>query len=268
MVTPIRLNAPIKLNSKKKDPAQKFADITGKVRDIALLVAPLGAVGVGVKAVSKLSKGKKILSAVKSVLPSVSKKVASSVGKGAVKVVTNPVQVVKGVAGAGIVAGGGLTILPSVFKGTKEATKKAIPVLKGEKELGGDTIKDVAKVVGLGLGIGAVGTGAGIVAEKILNRDKEKVVQELAPTTPQETAGGLMPSVSPISPSQDVNTPPLALTPQTEEIKTGRRASKRRKTKSKDLPSIYNKINVIVSNKANSTGIRMNKKYLKGVRLI
>ena len=165
--------------------------------------------------------------------------VRATAGKVATSVITNPAGAVKsvvvGTAVAGVIAGGGLALLPKIYEGTKAGAE----VLTGEKELSAENISGVAKVVGIGLGVAGLGAVAGYVAGKFFGKDTETL--EL----PKEKAI-----------ATDEAKP---ITPETTTIQTGKR--KRRKAKAVISPSVRQsvRVNVISNNSAH----RITKNYLR-----
>jgi len=132
-----------------------------------------------------------------------------ALGAVAKKAIAKPVQTL---ATAGFVAGGGLQLVKPFIKTTKKATETALPVLKGEKELTTESVKDIAKVVGVGLGVGALGAGVGVVAKKIME-GKEEIPQ--IPEKILEKAQTLEGKPSEVG---DVITPTPPITPETVSL--------------------------------------------------
>jgi len=150
-------------------------------------------------------------------------------------VVTSPVKTVLGGAIAtGIIASGaGTEIITSTYK----AGKTTGEVLTGEIPLTSDTVKDVGKVVGVTLGLGAVGTAAGYVASEVLDKD-----EEIAPL-------GTPAAVSPVTAASEIAPSGLSempLTPQTVSTTTKKRS---RKGKAKLSPSMKQSVIVNVGNR-------------------
>jgi len=159
----------------------------------AATVGIVGASALGVAGAVK-SAGGVVATATKIVTSTPAKSVASVIVK-------NPV---KSVLGAGVVAGGGLALVPKVYETAKGATQIAVPVLLGDKPLTSGNVGDVAKTIGIVAGAGALAVGAGYVAKEILSKEeKAEVLGGTAKMAIAEGASGV-----PITP-----TPPI--TPET-----------------------------------------------------
>lgn len=168
-------------------------------------------------------------------------------GKVAVSIVKNPVGAVKtavgGVLVGGAIAGGGLTLLPVVFKGGKVGAE----VLTGKKDLTPENIGDVAKVVGLVAGGAVVAGVAGYVGKKVL----EGGLPEVVGTAPLETVGSAL------------QTDTQGVTTQaTESISTKKRA---RKAKVKRFDGVRQSVRVNVINRSSAN--RKTVTYLNRVPL-
>lgn len=200
--------------------------LSTKEAQTALSLTPLGAV---TKAPKLLSAGGKVVSALGKTAKFL------FVGETPIKTVRKTVATI--VLG-GVVAGGGLKLIPETFKGVKKATEKTLDYafppepkykevkpkgyLEGQISKEKAPISDIFKTGGAILGVTALGTLIGYGAEKYLSKEE--------PPLPTDTT----------LPSPQVSTPfqqPVPLTPQTQVI--GREAglpSRRRKRKAKVSP--------------------------------
>ncbi len=117
-----------------------------------------------------------------------------------------------------------------------------------------ETVGDVAKVVGIGVGAAAVGTAAGVVAKKVMEKKEEgKAI---------ETEKALVPETKPAQESlitgEEGQTP---LTPETTTVSTGKRRYKRRRAPK--MPQVRQSVRVNVISRPVATGIRVtNKRYI------
>jgi hypothetical protein len=91
----------------------------------------------------------------------------------AAKIIAKPIQ---SLGIAAVIAGGGLGLVAPTFKAIKGATEIAVPVILGEKPLLPENISDVAKTIGIALGVGGIGTVAGIIATKVMDKKDEVTI--------------------------------------------------------------------------------------------
>jgi len=167
------------------------------------------------------------------------------------KIVGNPIGAIKTTLGlattSGVVAGGGLLLLPKVFDISKSATE----TLTGEKPLTSESSGDVGKVVGGVLAGTVVGAVAGAVLPKVVDavkgKDKDSVVSEPSiipePSTARESL---------LEPEDTGAVSPI--TPQTQEISTELPAEPKT-TPSGAINKISNRINIKIR--------AGNKRYIK-----
>lgn len=148
--------------------------------------------------------------------------------------------------GGGLVASaGGLRLIKPAITTTREATKVAVPVLLGEKPLLPENVKSVAKTIGIIAGAGAIGAGAGIIAEKVMEARKEHI------TPTSETEG--------LEKEKALGKEGQPIIAETTTITSGKR---HRRLKVKEKPSIRQNVQVMIQNRASASGLRINKKYL------
>ena len=187
--------------------------------------------------------------AVKTALTTAGKTVlkgAGKVGLTAVKVAIKKPALA--IVGAGVlVSGAGPKIVKTLF----QAGKVGGEVITGEKALTSETVTDVLKGAGVVLGLGAVGTVAGIVAKKVLEK-KEQI-----PAIPQETEGLVAGDVgTPITP-----TPPI--TPETVSLEEPAVVTPEKKPSEARREKITQRVNVIV--RQNNRILSPSVKYLNPV---
>lgn len=150
----------------------------------------------------------------------------------------------KAVAVAGVVAGGGLKLVPKLFQTTKTAAEKAVPVLLGEEKLTSETAVSTAKIVGLALGLGVVGAGAGMVLEKVLEKKEEQELILTPATMPPVLESALLPEKS-------VGTAETPILPETTTITTGKKPYKRRRATK--IQAVRQSVKININNRATGT---------------
>jgi len=135
--------------------------------------------------------------------------------------------------------------LPTIAKTLFKAGKVTGEVITGEKALTGETIAEVGKGVGALLGIGAVGTIAGVIGKKILTKE-DKVPKEIVGALPTEKPVGI--EGAPI-------------TPETVSLTEKKRPYKARRAKK--VPSVRQLVKINIINRPVATGMRItNKRYI------
>lgn len=195
----------------------------------------------------------------------VSTGLASGLGKVTSYAVANPTKAVLGatkgtlaVAGiGGVLAGGGLDLVPEVFKATKKATQTTVGLITGEKKFSTDDLKDIGRTAGAVVGLGAVGAGAGYLIDQALDKakDKKEDIDKVLDTNPYTTSP---PSDKPESLSSVVPISPETQVVPTEAGTVKRR--KRKKTKSVSMPSNNIRVNVI-----NNSRLQTGKKLINNI---
>lgn len=174
-------------------------------------------------------------------------RVAAVVGKKVLAaVIKKPVAaiVISGVAVSGA--------LPTIAKTLFKAGKVTGEVITGEKALTPETIAEVGKGVGALLGIGAIGTIAGVIGKKILTK-KDKVPEEIVGALPVDKPIGLE-GEAPI-------------TPETVSLVEKKRAYKPRRAKI--TPSVRQSVKINIISRPIATGMRItNKRYISQELLV
>lgn len=193
----------------------------------------------------------KVFSGISSLISKSAPKIIPLVVPTALRLISKPSTIVKTVAGAGVIAGGGLRVIPKVFSGTKKATKSALPVLLGEKEFTKDKTVDIGKMIGAGLGITALGVGAGKIVEKVLDK-KEKVIE----TTEKQLA--VIPEKQLVA-EKPLGAESQPILPETQTITTGKKKYKKRKPKK--AQSIRQSVRINIINKPIGLNIQ-SKRYI------
>lgn len=156
-----------------------------------------------------------------------------------------PTGVIKTVAVGGVVAGGGLAVLPKIYTASKVATKEALPVLLGEEKFTKEKAGSVAKVVGTALGIGAVGYGVAKVIEKATTKETvAKAVGVAKKVILPATAGKVLAKEKEIK--TDTTLPAVR---ETTTLTKKRR--KKRKVKKVQPQRISQKVNLYINNNQN-----------------
>lgn len=155
---------------------------------------------------------------------------------------------VTAIVGAGVlVSGAAPTIVKTLFK-TGKVTGE---VITGEKPLTAETIAEVGKGVGAILGVAAVGTAAGLVGKKIL----EKKVSAVPGGVPILTE-------KPVGVAGEV-----PLTPKTAPITKEKKPYKPRRAIK--TPSVKQSVKINIISRPVATGMRIiNKRYLKQEMLV
>jgi hypothetical protein len=251
---------------KKTSVAEAQKTTFGKVLGTSI-AATAGALGVAVSgAAVAAAGGVRVISgkAVSAAAPIIAKAVSAAapiIAKGAAKVITSPTTALKAIAVTGVVAGGGLAIVPKVFQVTKKATQVAVPVITGEKKLTSENVADVAKVAGIVAGAGALAVGAGYVAEKVFEKKEEKaidtnVIPEVAPgvfeATPEQAQQ--------LQKEKAVGIQGEPSTPETIKLSPEKKRYKRRRATK--TPQVRQSVRINILNRPVTTGIR-NTTYLK-----
>ncbi len=131
----------------------------------------------------------------------------------------SPTQFIKSVAVGGVVAGGGLKVIPKVFTAAKDVTSTALPVLLGEEKLSKENVGDVIKTVGAATGIGLVAAGAAVIVDKVINNN-----EQVLPTnnTNLPTGTNLIPTnnaIVPLTPATQVLGKPVSTTKKKKKAK-------------------------------------------------
>lgn len=165
----------------------------------------------------------------------------------------SPLNFIKATGAAGVVAGGGLAVVPKIFTAAKTVTQEALPVVLGEKPLTKENVGSVIKAGATAVGIGAVGVGAALLVEKALDT-KDKVTEAVLPsadTSQLPTTGTGTPSA-----------PAQPLTPATQVLGTPvSTGTTSRRKKAKKQVSNGQRITVNVIN-ANQSRLQTNRNYL------
>jgi hypothetical protein len=172
------------------------------------------------------------------------KGIGASVAK---KVIDKPIKsAILGTVVAGAVAGGGADLIPGFVEKTFQAGKVAAEVATGEKPLTSENVGDVLKAAGVALGVGAVGVGAGLIAEKVMAA-KEPDTSPISnlPEVPYEKA--YSGAVGEQIPRETIN------------IATKKRKGKARK---KDFGGVKQSVKILINNRAVGSVIN-NRSYLK-----
>lgn len=136
-----------------------------------------------------------------------------------------------------------------------QAVKTTAEVIEGEKPLDVETVKEITKTTGIIAGVGAVGLGAGYVAEKIWKRKKKK------PEAPLVAPAAITAPTEQLIPEKPVGiTGETPITPETTTITTGKKRYKRRRAPKPQVVKQSVRVNVI--SRSTSTGIK-NTNYLR-----
>jgi len=149
-----------------------------------------GAVVIGATTLASAVAVEALASSVAGGLPKVAEKVKSAVAKRGV--VGTAKAVVKTAAVGGVIAGGGIALLPEVYKGTKKATEIAVGVVKGDLPLEGN-IGDIGKTAGALAGGALVGGLIGAGIDKLLEKDVSPPSLPITPTSPFSPSAPLTP---------------------------------------------------------------------------
>lgn len=195
----------------------------------------------------------------------VASKVATPIAKAFLEspVKTTATAVITG----GVVAGGGLSLIPKVFSTTKKATEVAVPILSGNEKITSENVGDVAKVVGAGLGITAVAVGTGLVAKEYLEK-KENAVLSQTGAIVSTVGAGLPETVSKTTLTKEglpiTATPPI--TPQTVSMDEVKPVVPSNSSAGAPTNKNYQKVNILINqriaNKSRTTKY-INKRKLK-----
>ena len=184
-------------------------------------------------------------------------KAAGKVGVGILKAAAKKPALA--IVGAGVlVSGAAPTIVKTLFK----AGKVSGEVITGERALTSETVADVAKGLGVAVGLGAAGVAVGAVAKKIMTK-KEEAALVGAPTMGLEAA----------APQQLITEKPIGvkgeapITPLTTDITKEKRPYRaRRATKA---PSVKQSVKINIISRPIATGMRItNKRYLNQELLV
>lgn len=215
----------------------------------AVAASVIGAGAVAAIAAGPGAAGATIRAAAVRAAPSVGRaalQAAKGAGKAFIKSpATAARNVVVGTGIAGVVAGGGLVLLPKLFQGVKGATQAAIPVLTGETPFTKESIPPVAETLGAALGLGAVGAAVGYGASKLIDKSPETFVDTAGLL---DTASGALPASPVVSPTESTE----VTSPTTRTLTRRRYYSKSRKA-----PTL--RINILNANQSKLTG-----RYIKG----
>lgn len=191
--------------------------------------------------------------------PSVARSIIPATTKG--KVITAAVALP--VAGAVIkqpaATLGAVSKLPTglVNVGGNIAELAVNPSLENVKNL----VKENPVIVGAAAAV-ALGAGAAKLIPALAVSEQTKAIKEQTKAIEQQ-------GISVVDKSSEFySSPSVPVTPQTQNIE-GIKVSTRRKKRTKKavMPSVNQKVNVIVNNKVSSVGLRQNKNYLKEVVL-
>lgn len=146
-----------------------------------------------------------------------------------------------------------------------ERGKKLGDVIEGRDTLEKEDIVTAGKILGVGAATAGIVYGIDYLLGKD-DKEEDKALPSSADNVPMNPIPtGTLPTEKGTAPSAS----PKAVTPETQVVSAGeskKRKSIRRYTKK--TPSINQRVNVIVSNKSSSVGIKQTKKYLNREMLL
>lgn len=182
----------------------------------------------------------------------VAKKVASTAIENPAKFAVNVAKGSIVTAGAvGVAAGGGALLLPEIYKGAKKATQTTVSIVKGEKQFTAEDLPAIGKTAGTVLGVGALGYGAGLLAEKLIDNSTASL--------PSQT--NLSTSAPPMVSQPIASAVPL--TPSTQVI--GKEVSSSRRRYKKEKKAVGNNQSVKV-NVYNQSRVITAKKFINSAK--